>query len=788
MYTRRRSSSSFSSFESLPRPSRTHEYIGLHKTNLHDLSSSRAAGLKQHQQLDGYKPGKRANGLGENKIAIFLWSLFAAATTASWILQYTLQPNEATEYGFKTMASDTCKRLKSRINTTGLYLIVPNIATAAVAFIASYFRAGLLAPSPSAYWESKGRLYLGVDSGRGFLHASWPRQAMYVVLLLASLPLYYLSNSLVTTKHSAYNAYEVLVSTTFFEGRPFDLAGINMTRYDSLKETPTMPSPNLQWPAEYGASDVLNSSLAHLQREPTLWKNLSRADCVKQFNEAVYTWYRTLVLVTDYESDSNSSNSALAATVLPGYRLKSASDSLIALCPDTYLQTYNGTIHPSETPFLKLYERPTVSEKVTFLSPAQAREWATNGSLSADDVSPSRTLERRRVNIGGQATGTLNPLPNRDLCYRYWSDNDRWMPNTTIYRVPQCPLQYCLAEPIETPRMCQVVYSPLVLFILSVLLTILFTIISMALYLRCAREGLYSREDASEYFRHATHRPGWSEKFYGKYGSGESWFYHRRMPWHLCVLSVVVFAYVFALWHDAGSVGGEVRYYPSSPGDETWFFKALALNKALHIVFEVQLYFQDADVRKRFFRVTPDVDYQDPGKENWGQEMLRKTGVFFKSSETYLKSSLAVRSFLVHMVYELVFITQLMGAAPLEKEAGTIEGSKPLAFATFGVPGFNDHSARVWFGFIFFNWLVFVGLPSTLLDVIFYATVGLPSGLIDVILNTLASYSVDKKEYVISASSGVFIFACLLISYFCYLTYEGVRCLFKCCCCWKHYR
>ena len=108
------------------------------------------------------------------------------------------------------------------------------------------------------------------------------------------------------------------MSTTFFEGRPFDLAGINMTRYDSLKETPTMPPSDLQWPAEYGASNALNSSLARLQREPTLWKDLSRADCVKQYNDAVYTRYRTLVLVTDYGSDSNSSNSALAATVLSG--------------------------------------------------------------------------------------------------------------------------------------------------------------------------------------------------------------------------------------------------------------------------------------------------------------------------------------------------------------------------------------------------------------------------------------------------------------------------------------
>ncbi|KAI8689037.1 hypothetical protein NCS55_00159500 [Fusarium keratoplasticum] len=477
-----------------------------------------------------------------------------------------------------------------------------------------------------------------------------------------------------------------------------------MTRYDSLKETPTMPPSDLQWPAEYGASNALNSSLARLQREPTLWKDLSRADCVKQYNDAVYTRYRTLVL--------------------------SASSSLIALCPDSYLKAYNGTIHPPETPFLTLDKVIAAPKNVTFLSPTQAREWVTNRSLSAD-VSPTRTLERRRAPLV-RPTDTFNPMPGRDLCYHYWSDDDRWMPDTLIYRVPQYPLQYCLAEPVKTQRMCQVVYSPRVLFILSVFLTFLFTIVSIALYLRCAREGLYSREDASEYFRHKKCRPRWPEKFYGKHGGGSRSFHHRRMPWHLFFFSTVVFTYVFVLW-GVGGIGG---YYPSGPG-----VQALTLNKALHIVFEVQFYFEDVDVRKRFFRVTPDVDYQDAGKKSWVQKKLRKIGEFLESRETYLKLSLAMRSFLIHTVYELIFISQLMGAAPLEEAAGTLTGSKPLAFITLGVPGFNERSVDLIAGFIIFNWLVFVGLPSALLDAIFYATAGRP---------------VDEKEHVMAPSTMLF--------------------------------
>lgn len=186
-----------SSFEPLHRSHRTVEPIELGRIGPRGVPPSRAIGLEKQQSNDSKpgkhtKPGKRTNGLGENLIAIFLWVLFAAATTASWVLQYTLQPNEAAEYGFKTMASDTCERFKLRTNTTGMYLFALNITTAVVAFIASYFRAGLLAPNPDKYLESNGSLYLGVESVRGFRQASWYRKFMYGVLLLASLPLYYL--------------------------------------------------------------------------------------------------------------------------------------------------------------------------------------------------------------------------------------------------------------------------------------------------------------------------------------------------------------------------------------------------------------------------------------------------------------------------------------------------------------------------------------------------------------------------------------------------------------------
>ncbi|OBT65483.1 hypothetical protein VE03_05041 [Pseudogymnoascus sp. 23342-1-I1] len=72
-----------------------------------------------------------------------------------------------------------------------------------------------------------------------------------------------------------------------------------MTRYD-LNESPAMPSRNLIWPTAYGGFDRLNSSLTDLQQEPKLWTDLSRVDCLIEFNEALYTRYRNLFLVTDF--------------------------------------------------------------------------------------------------------------------------------------------------------------------------------------------------------------------------------------------------------------------------------------------------------------------------------------------------------------------------------------------------------------------------------------------------------------------------------------------------------
>lgn len=165
-------------------------------SNRRRSSSSETNGSSQQKQQlpqEDFQPGKRLSGIREHKVAILLWLLFAAATSLSWLFLYVIPlSTDPVEYGFKTTTNGTCDELESLKTAKGMVLFLINAGTTIVTAIVAYFRAGLLAPSPQAYQKSGGDFYLGVESGRGFLRASWSRKVMYVVLLGASLPLYFL--------------------------------------------------------------------------------------------------------------------------------------------------------------------------------------------------------------------------------------------------------------------------------------------------------------------------------------------------------------------------------------------------------------------------------------------------------------------------------------------------------------------------------------------------------------------------------------------------------------------
>jgi len=91
------------------------------------------------------------------------------------------------------------------------------------------------------------------------------------------------------------------------------------------------------------------------------------------------------------DTEVSDGNSVLAAGVLPGYRLASAAPSLVALCPDVYLEQYPRARPPPHTPFIFVDASHGSPYDIKFGAPSEAEAWATNA------------LPRRQAMPGGSA-------------------------------------------------------------------------------------------------------------------------------------------------------------------------------------------------------------------------------------------------------------------------------------------------------------------------------------------------------------------------------------------------
>lgn len=332
-----------------------------------------------------------------------------------------------------------------------------------------------------------------------------------------------------------------------------------MTRFP-MGEEQTMPSRDLLWPTAYGGVEWLNQSLADLQQDPRIWTNLSRDECLGEFNSARYENYRTLLLVTDFDQGNDSplpNNSALAVGVLPGYRLTSVSSSLVALCPDAYLEAYPRVETPEMAPFMPqdLDSRPFEFE---YADPAEAEAWVTrNSSISKRHSQAFMEYSR---------DSTSDPMPRLDLCYQYWADADKWKleDGNRTYMAPRADLKYCLAEPM-TGQTCQVISSHTVLLALAIILSVMLCAMTGALFLRLWEEGVHTCEEAEECFKRALpvplqsveegvhtseeakeRSPAWNHA--GWCGQGR----FKDSPWPSDLLYLVLFIYIWVLWGTAG--------------------------------------------------------------------------------------------------------------------------------------------------------------------------------------------------------------------------------------------
>jgi hypothetical protein len=178
------------------------------------------------------------------------------------------------------------------------------------------------------------------------------RLVLTALLVLSSLPFHLFSNSMFFVAEPAHDAYEIMVSHDFFNGKAPNITSLNMTQF---ADQAAAPEPfNTSWPDAWPDASLLQQKLLRLQEDPSQWHNLSNTECRTQYGTDTYTSFRNVILVTNWTAHLPADNSALAIGSLPGYVPGGVSDRLLALCPAAYLSHTPGSFVPASAPYLQL--------------------------------------------------------------------------------------------------------------------------------------------------------------------------------------------------------------------------------------------------------------------------------------------------------------------------------------------------------------------------------------------------------------------------------------------------
>lgn len=239
--------------------------------------------------------------------------------------------------------------------------------------------------------------------------------------------------------------------------------------------------------------------MAELQQDPTKWRNLAHSDCAARNydgRQSPTTFNATIsymVVVTNYTAPLVHNNSALAIGVMSNYVLTPTErSSLLALCPDIYLELNKGARRPSLVPLLGTWSS---NPDVTFADSDQAER----------DGRYADFPDREGVSADGpdSISSSVSALRDQDLCYDYWAL--RWSTDGEYLR-PRFPFLYCMVkeadeegDDVEVPR-CSAVYSVWVVYVLATTLTLKLIAMSAALFKICRRPSFQCWQDAIEFY------------------------------------------------------------------------------------------------------------------------------------------------------------------------------------------------------------------------------------------------------------------------------------------------
>jgi hypothetical protein len=178
------------------------------------------------------------------------------------------------------------------------------------------------------------------------------------VMVLATIPLHLLYNSLFFRSTSAYDGYEILVGDDFLHknSTPIDLSTLPLLQTGGKWPSPIKHDYNKTTP---NLSNV-TSLVLHLQEAltsnytQTAWKNMTFSSCRSRYSAGTFEHYSHVLVISNYTTPPDTDNAALALTILSGHAgpKHQSHQSLVSLVPPDFFIAHNRTV-PKKWKFVK---------------------------------------------------------------------------------------------------------------------------------------------------------------------------------------------------------------------------------------------------------------------------------------------------------------------------------------------------------------------------------------------------------------------------------------------------
>lgn len=176
-----------------------------------------------------------------------------------------------------------------------------------------------------------------------------PHLIIRVVMILTTIPMHLIYNSVFFRSTSAYDAYEVLVSDDFLHhnSTPFILSTLPLLqtsgKTNPLEQDYDMSTPNL---SNITTSILQLQEFLTLNQTQSTWTNLTFSSCQSRYKLGTFKTFSNVILVSNYTSLADTNNSALALTILTGHAgpKHQKHQSLVSLCPQDFFSLHKVTL------------------------------------------------------------------------------------------------------------------------------------------------------------------------------------------------------------------------------------------------------------------------------------------------------------------------------------------------------------------------------------------------------------------------------------------------------------